>query len=113
MNISVTDNSITDVAVPPLPMVPEVPENVLRTAKRLGIADQLPPIITLSRELFGNSLTLRVAEDPELDNWTHIVVEAAVSGTAEEMVARERQWCRRVVQQGLSHWFNLSTYYDE
>ena len=32
-------------------------------------------MIALSRELFGNSITLRVTEDPEWD-WTHIGIQA-------------------------------------
>jgi hypothetical protein len=29
-------------------------------------------VVELSQELFGSAVTLRVTEDPELADWTHI-----------------------------------------
>jgi hypothetical protein len=49
-----------------------VSEDVLRAAERLGVAAQLPRVVELSQELFGSAVTLRVTEDPELADWTHI-----------------------------------------
>jgi hypothetical protein len=110
MSTQSADETTVRAMVCPPPQV-LVPKDVLRAAERLGVAEQLPQVIALSRSLFGDSITLRVTEDPELDDWTHIVVETAVSGAVEEVVAKEANWCDLMVRHGLSHWFNLSTYY--
>ncbi len=77
--------------LPPLPIV--VPEDVLRAAERLDVAEQLPQVLALSRELFGDANTLRVTEDPELAGWTHIAVDARLTGTVEEAVRKQEKWC--------------------
>jgi hypothetical protein len=99
------DTTAQDVGLAP----PEVaiPRDVLQTAERLGIASELPQVIAISRELFGDPIALHVAEDPELDQWTHIIVQAVPQGTVEETVAKEERWCDRMVENRLSRWFTL------
>jgi hypothetical protein len=79
------------VVLPPSSIV--VSEDVLRAAERLGVAEQLPRVVALSRELFGDAVTLRVTEDPELADWTHIAIDARLTGTVEEAVEKQERWC--------------------
>jgi hypothetical protein len=109
MSTQTTDGGTSHVTAS-LPPTIAVPDDVLRTAERLGIAEQLPQVIALSREIFGDSLTLCVVEDPELDDWTHIVVDAQSTGTVEELVDKEQVWVRQIVRHNLSHWFTLMTH---
>jgi hypothetical protein len=85
------ESSYVPVVLPPLPIA--VSEDVLRTAERLGVVEQLPGVIALSQELFGEAITLCVTEDPELEDWTHIAVEAFLEGTVEEATAKQEKWC--------------------
>jgi hypothetical protein len=73
------------------------------------VAEQLPQVLALSREVFGGPIALRVAEDPELDDWTHIVVETTARGMVHEIVAQEEAWCDLMARRHLSHWFTLAT----
>jgi len=84
-----------------------VPDDVLQTAERLGISGQLSKVIAITRELFGDPIALRVASDPELEDWTHITVHAPATGTVEETVSKEERWCEQMVEHRLSNWFTL------
>lgn len=101
-----TNEPLVRAAVIPPPGV-SISDEVLRTAERLGITGQLPRVIAISRELFGDRIALQVAEDPELENWTHIVVQAISQDAVEETVAREERWCDLMVEHRLSRWFTL------
>ena len=70
-----------------------VPEDVLRAAERLGFAAQLPRVVEVSQELFGSAVTLRVTEDPELADWTHIALDVRLTGTVAEAVEKQEKWC--------------------
>ncbi len=84
------------VGLPPLRII--VPEDVLRAAERLGVASQLPRVVELSQELFGEAITLRVTEDPELADWTHIAVDARLMGTVAEAVEKQEKWCDALLE---------------
>ncbi len=91
-----TTNLADDTKGQPLGLRPSpimVAEDVLRVAKRLGVAEQLPRVVALSRELFGDAIALHVTEDPELADWTHIAVDARLTGTVGEAVAKQERWC--------------------
>ncbi len=77
--------------MPPLTIA--VPDDVVRTAARLGVAEQLSQVIALSHELFGSTIALGVIEDPELVDWTHIAVYTRLRTTAEEAAAKQLRWC--------------------
>lgn len=106
MNPQTTNDALAHATVLPLPEV-MVSEDVLRTAERLGIKEQLPQVVAISRALFGDPIVLRVTEDPEIEDWSHIVVHAVPKGTVEETVAKEESWCDRMVEHRLSRWFTL------
>ncbi len=82
--------------LPPTPIM--VPEDVLRAAERLGVAAQLPRVVELSQELFRSAITLRVTEDPELADWTHIAIDARLTGTVAEAVEKQEKWCGTLLE---------------
>ncbi len=84
------------VGSPPLRIM--VPEDVLRAAERLGVAAQLPSVVELSQELFGSAVTLRVTEDPELADWTHIAIDVRLTGTVAEAVEKQERWCDTLLE---------------
>jgi hypothetical protein len=91
-----TANILNETEGQPMSLPPQsimVPEDVLRAAERLGVAEQLPRVVALSQELFGDAIALRVTEDPELTDWTHIAVDARLTGTVEEAVKKQEKWC--------------------
>jgi hypothetical protein len=75
-----------------------VPEDVLRAAERLGVAARLPRVVELSQELFGSDIALRVTEDSELTDWTHIVIDARLTGTVAEAVEKQEKWCDTLLE---------------
>jgi hypothetical protein len=84
------------VGLPPAPII--VPEGVLRAAERLGVAAQLPRVVELSQELFGSAITFRATEDPELADWTHIAIDARLTGTVAEAVEKQEKWCDTLLE---------------
>lgn len=102
----------TDATPAPLTLAPPasaIPDDVLQTAEQLGIADQLPQVIEIAREIYGDKFVLRVVDDPELDDWTHIVVDTKSSGTLEELIEKDETWFRMMLRHNISHWFTLMT----
>ena len=55
-------------------------------------------MVALSRELFGNAITLRVTEDPELAVWTHIAIHARLTGNFAEAVDKQEKWCDTLLE---------------
>jgi hypothetical protein len=100
-----TDTATAPLAVPP--SVTPIPDDVLHTAKQLGIADQLPQVIEIARGIYGDKFVLRVVDDPELEDWTHIAVDTKSSGTLEELIEKDETWFKMMVRHNISHWFTL------
>jgi hypothetical protein len=91
MTTRITDETTGGpLGLPPMPIA--VPDDVLRTAERLGVDEHLSQVIELSQELFANTTALGVIEDPELADWTHIGVYVRLSATVEEAVAKHEAW---------------------
>ncbi len=49
-------------------------------------------------KLFGSIITLRVTEDPELADWTHIVIDARLTGTVAVAVEKQEKWCDSLLE---------------
>jgi len=91
MTTKITDEtSVQPLALPPMPIA--VPDDVVRTAERLGVEDHLSQVVELAQELFGSTVALGVIEDPELADWTHIGVYARLKATVEDAVAKHDAW---------------------
>lgn len=63
-----------------------------QAAERLGVSQHLPEMLEITREVFGDEFAIRVLDDPEIEDFTHIVVETTVRGTAEQLLKQERAW---------------------
>ncbi len=55
-------------------------------------------IVDLTRELFPGEVLMYIQDDPEYPQDRYTVIEAEVSGSPEDVVARELEWHRRVVR---------------
>jgi hypothetical protein len=85
----------------PLPAVPipsAVSAEVFAEVARLGLADQFPEVIALTRELFGD-FTIDISEDPEIYNCIYVSFQVVVQGTIEHCVQQTAEWHDR-----LPHW---------
>jgi hypothetical protein len=58
-------------------------------------AHELLAVEKMTTELFGSPVTLRVTEDPESDI-PYIAVDVAVTGKAEDVLPKVREWHRRL-----------------
>ena len=82
-------------AQPRDPAVPAVPAEVYAEVARLGLAEQFPEVIELTRELFGD-FTIEISVDPEIYNCSYVTFVVRTDGTVEEMVQKESAWIRRL-----------------
>jgi hypothetical protein len=90
--------SIPAAAKPVLPQDPAVPVEVYAEVARLGIGEQFPEVIALTREIFGD-FTIDISEDPEIYNCIYVSFDVIVHGAIEDCVERTSEWhCR------LPHW---------
>ncbi len=74
-----------------------LPVEVIDTAARLGVSQQLPRVLQFTRELFGCSPTVRVEHDPEIPDYTCLVVDVTTMGSVEEAVRKNDEWHQHLV----------------
>ncbi len=63
---------------------------------RVGLGEQFPLVLQLTRELFGEDFEINVEQDPEIGNWFDVVFTVQTSGTMEEVLESNTRWHRRV-----------------
>jgi hypothetical protein len=73
-----------------------VPPEVLEFAREQKVAEYLPALIELSRQLFPTArrFAIRVEDDPEIANDRHIVFEIDVPLEVPEALEARGQWVR-------------------
>ncbi len=81
------------IAVPPLPAISD---EVLATAERLAVGKYLPEVIAFTLEVFGSFTDVRVVPDPEVPDDVHIIFDVPVTGSVEDLLAKDRRWSRRL-----------------
>jgi hypothetical protein len=64
----------------------------LETAQRFGAIGDLAKVAAFTRDFFGAEPVVRVAEDPEILGWTHLVLEVVIAGTVEEASTKNSEW---------------------
>ncbi len=97
--MSISSRSLdTSDPVPAVLIVRPVSAEVFAEVGRLGLGEQFPEVIALTRELFGD-FTIDISEDPEIYNCIYVSFEVVVHGTIEDCVQRTSEWHRR-----LPHW---------
>jgi hypothetical protein len=89
------ETAIPDAAIQVPPGDPAVPEEIYAEVARLGIGEQFPDVIALTREMFGE-FTVDITEDPEIYNFSYISFRVVVSGTIEHCVELTSEWHRRL-----------------
>ena len=94
MSISSRSLDISD-HVPAVPIPLGVSAEVSAEVARLGIGEQFPEVIALTRELFGD-FTIDISEDPEIYNCIYVSFEVIVRGTIEDCVQRTSEWHDRL-----------------
>ena len=97
MTIRSTD-SVTAPIVLPVQSTEEIPAEIRETATRLGVAQYLPQVIGLTREIYGGFSRVSIYEDPEFGDDTHIVFHVPVNCSIEQALARDLEWGRRLLQ---------------
>jgi hypothetical protein len=74
---------------------PLVSAEVFAAVARLGLGEQFPEVIALTRELFGD-FTIEISEDPEIYNCSYVTFVVRTDGTVDEMVQMESEWISRL-----------------
>jgi hypothetical protein len=90
--------SISSILAVPIGPAGLVPQEVLETAARLGVLKHMPEVVAVTRELFGTISRVRVLDDPEFADDTHIILHVPANGTVEQDLEREKDWGRRLRQ---------------
>ena len=74
-----------------LPLVPPV---VRAFAEERGIAEYVPPIVEMTREVFpAGSVSISVGEDAELDSHKYIALDVKIDGlSTEQLLAAHQAW---------------------
>lgn len=71
-------------------------QEAMKTAQRVGALEHLMKAVEFTRDIFGVDPTVSVAEDPELPDWTHLVLEVAVTGSVEDAARKNSHWHRAI-----------------
>jgi hypothetical protein len=74
---------------------PAVPAEVYTEVVRLGIGSQLPEVIALTRELFGE-FTIDISHDPEIFSWSYVTFNVRVADSSDKAFQKESEWIRRL-----------------
>ena len=75
---------------------PPIPEEVMAAVARLGLAEVFPRVVELTRELFGSAFKVSVEEDPEIPNWSDVVLTVHAESGVAEILEKNTLWHRRL-----------------
>ncbi len=62
---------------------------------RLGIAEQFPKVVALTRELFGD-FTVSMFDDPEIHDCVYVTFKVRCGDSPDAAFAKESEWIRRL-----------------
>jgi hypothetical protein len=94
--MSISSKSLdTSDPVPVMPIPSAISAEVFAEVARLGLADQFPEAIALTRELFGD-FTIEISVDPEIYNCSYVTFVIHTEGTVDDSVQKESEWIRRL-----------------
>jgi hypothetical protein len=86
---------IPQAAVAMQPHASVVPAEVYAEVARLGIGEQLPAVIGLTREVFGD-FAIDISDDAEIPNCSYVTFRVRSDEPLEEAFAKESEWIRRL-----------------
>jgi hypothetical protein len=75
-----------------------IPAEVSEAAARLGVAQYLPQVVDLTREIYGGFSRVSIYEDPEFEDETHILFHVPVNCSIEQALDKDLEWGRRLLQ---------------
>ena len=80
--------------------LPAIPQDVLAFAAEKGVTDYLPALYDLTRRAFlGAAFTASVIEDPEIEDYKHIIFDVDTSGMdTAQMLAAEDSWTKGIFE---------------
>ncbi len=64
--------------------------------RRLGLGEHFPPVVQLTRDLFGEDFVISVEQDPEIGDWFDVVFTVQTHGTMDEILEKNTLWHRRL-----------------
>ena len=89
-------------AVPPeMPVSPgqvQLPDSSDADIANLLTGDVKETVLRVTQELFPGKIGVRFDDDPEYPGYRYTVIEAQAAGEIAEIVRREIEWHRRIVQ---------------
>jgi hypothetical protein len=93
--------SATALSLPP----PIVPPEVLAFAAEQRVSEYLPIVLALARRLFPREpMTVRVDDDPEIEDYRKIAIEVDVTGwQTPQLVAVQQQWTEQLIRSCPAH----------
>lgn len=77
--------------------VADFPPEVRAIAERFRVAHLLPEILDFTEQIFPGPVAVMVEWDPEIPDDPHIVFEVKATGTIAEILDREGEWHRKVL----------------
>ena len=74
--------------------VPVAPPEVLDFAAEKGVTPYLPAVLALARRVFPTApLTVHLEDDPEIEDFRHIAIDADINGLeVEQLVTAQNQF---------------------
>ena len=79
-----------------IPISSSVSEEIFTEVARLGLGEQFPLVLQLTRDLFGEDFGISVEQDPEIGYWFDVVFTVQTSGTMDEILEKNTLWHRRL-----------------
>ncbi len=67
----------------------------MRKSRGWALAAQLPEVIALTRELFGE-FTIDISDDPEIFNCSYVTFSVRAKDPSDKAFQRESEWIRRL-----------------
>jgi len=89
------DAAIPQAVFPVQPQDRAVSAEVYAEVARLGIGEQFPEVIALTREVFGD-FAIDVSEDAEIYNCSYVTFHVRSDDTLDNAFAKESEWIRRL-----------------
>jgi hypothetical protein len=85
-------DSVAEVAVTPIPFAnPKASRAILNEVARLGLSEQFPEVVELTREIFGD-FEIVISEDPEIPNCSYVSFDVRVPGSVDEAMEKSDRW---------------------
>jgi hypothetical protein len=78
------------VAVPQQPLDPAVRSAIYTEVARLGLGEQFPAAIALTREIFGD-FTIRISADPEIHECNYVTFHVRCGDASGNMFEKETE----------------------